>query len=210
MRTNVMSIGKSGMFLLGALLLWGCGDPDTPADVEVTAQGASAPVASVKSQSAETAMSAGGYAPKLVMPGKRPDHVEVPLTAMVLESARIPPESEVNIPAYPGARIMSTMAGGTMSSDGKKVKSLPAMILLANDGLETVLAFYEEQLSDWQYQEMYGNHMFWNGPEGSNPLDIMAGHSAVTLSAIEETEVQRLLWPEVRTRIDIAYDKPRQ
>lgn len=209
MRIRLLGIGGLGMIMLGSTLLWGCGNSDTSID-EASTGTAEAPVTVASSQPApaESVTPTGGYAPKLVMPSKRPDHVEVPLAAMVLKNAQIPAASDVNIPAYPGARILSTMAGGAMQSSSGTAKSLPAMILLTQDSLDSVLAFYKQKLTGWQYQDFYGVHSIWNGPEGSSPMDIMAGHSQVMLSAIEEGEVQRLLWPEMRTKIDIVYDKP--
>ncbi len=100
------------------------------------------------------------------------------------------------------------MAGGQFDSSSGEGVQLPGMILLSSDELDVVLAFYKEKLAGWQYQDFYGIHTFWDGPEGSNPLDIMAGYSMLSLDTIEEGEVQRLLWPEMRTKIDMMYDKP--
>lgn len=198
-----------GISVFAAGTLWGCGDSGSSAD-DAAAQTAaeSAAAATARVAEAEASMPAGGYAPKLSMPSKRPEHVEVPLAEMFLKSAQVPPASDVNIPAYPGARIMSTMAGGRFDSSSGEGKQLPGMVLLSADDVDSVLAYYKEQLAGWQYQDFYGIHTFWNGPEDSNPLDIMAGHSMLSLSELEEGEVQRLLWPEMRSKIDMMYDKP--
>jgi hypothetical protein len=153
-------------------------------------------------------MPPGGYAPKLSMPSNPPDHSEIPIASMFLQSAKIPAAADVNIPRYPDSMIMSTMAANQWSSGDADAKQLPGMILLAPDDIESVMAFYRQKLAGWQYKEFYGVHSFWNGPEGSNPLDITAGHSIVSVSQIEDDSVQRILWPEMRTKIDMMYDKP--
>ena len=153
-------------------------------------------------------MPPGGYAPKLSMPSDPPDHSEVPIAAMFLQSAKVPQASDVNIPRYPDSMIMSTMDASQWSTGDDDAKQLPGMILLAPGDVEAVLAFYKEQLAGWQYEDIYGVHTFWNGPEGSNPLDITAGHSMVSISKIKEDDLQRVLWPEMRTKIDLMYDKP--
>ncbi len=100
------------------------------------------------------------------------------------------------------------MAASNYDSSSGEGTMLPGMTLLSSDDLDTVLTFYTENLAGWQYQDHYGIHTFWDGPEGSNPLDITAGHSILSLMEIEEDDVQRVLWPEMRTKIDMMYDKP--
>ncbi len=197
--------GNFGAALLAAAVLFACGDSGTSTDDTAAKSAAKSTAPAAKTTAA---MPAGGYAPKLTMPKKRPDHVEAPLAEMLLNSAQIPAAGDVNIPAYPGARIVSTMAGGQFNSSAGEGVQLPGMILLSSDELDVVLAFYNEKLAGWQYQDFYGIHTFWDGPEGSNPLDITAGYSMVILDTIEAEEVQRLLWPEMRTKIDMMYDKP--
>lgn len=209
MGVDKRTIRNLGMSMIAATMFYGCGDSGTSAPDTATKSGSADSAAEAAAGTpAESAMPAGAYAPKLTMPRKKPDHVEVPLAEMFLKSAQVPVAANVNIPAYPGARILSTMAGGAFDSSSGEGKSLPGMVLLSSGDLETVLNFYKEQLAGWQYQDFYGVHTFWNGPEGSNPLDIMAGHSMLSLTQIEEGDVQRLLWPEMQTKIDMMYDKP--
>jgi hypothetical protein len=206
---NPRKIRNFSMTLLAAAMFWGCGGPDSSAsDTATQSESGNSATTAADATREESSMPVGGYAPKLTMPSKKPDHVEVPLAEMFLKSATVPAAADVNVPVYPGARIMSTMAGVTFDTDSGEGKSLPGMILLSSGDLESVLAFYQEQLPGWQYKDFFGVHTFWNGPEGSNPLDITAGHSMLSLSELEEGEVQRLLWPEMRTKIDMAYDKP--
>lgn len=193
------SIQNLGMALLAAAVLLACGD-----------SGSSADDASAKSAAkASDSMPAGGYAPKLTMPKKRPDHVEVPLAEMFLNSAQVPAAEDVSIPAYPGAKIVSTMASGQIKSSSGERKSLPGMILLSSDELETVRDYYKDKLADWQFSDSYGLNMFYDGPAGSTMMDIMgSGYPMLTLGEIGEDDVMRLLWPEMRTKIDMVYDKP--
>ncbi|NIO43244.1 MAG: hypothetical protein GTO41_25675 [Burkholderiales bacterium] len=194
-----------GTALIAATVLIACGDSGSPAD-NATAKSAAESTASAGKTN--DAMPAGGYAPKLTMPKKRPDHVEVPLAEMFLNSAQVPAAENVNIPVYPGVKIVSTMAGGQFDSSSGAGVQLPGMVLLSSDELGSILAFYQDKLAGWQHEEFYGIHTFWDGPEGSNAMDITAGYSMLTLGEIEEDDVLRLLWPEMRTKIDMMYDKP--
>jgi len=53
---------------------------------------------------------------------------------------------------------------------------------------------------------MFGAHMFWNGDENSNPLDITGEFSLVSLAPIQEDDTIRAMWPDTRTKIDIRYE----
>ncbi len=200
-------IRNRAILTLAAVLVCACGDSGSSTDDAASQAGAESTAAD-SGRAAEASTPAGGYAPKLVMPKKRPDHVEVPLAEMFLKSAQVPAAADVNIPAYPGAKIVSTMPAAQFESSSGDGKTLPGMVLLSSDEVDTVLVFYKDKLAGWQYKDFYGVHTFWDGPEGSNPLDIMAGHPTLSLAEIEEGDVLRLLWPEVRTKIDMVYDKP--
>lgn len=193
--------------IFAAMISFGCGDSGSSAP-DASAQPKAAAGNTTTTAPAKATMPPGGYAPKLSMPSNPPDHSEIPIASMFLQSAKIPAAADVNIPRYPDSMIMSTMAANQWSSGDADAKQLPGMILLAPDDIETVVAFYRQKLAGWQYKEFYGVHSFWNGPEGSNPLDITAGHSIVSVSQIEDDSVQRILWPEMRTKIDMMYDKP--
>lgn len=195
--------------ILAAAVAWSCGDSGSSTSSD-SAQPKAANTGSEAATSvpAKSTMPPGGYAPKLSMPSSPPDHSEVPIAAMFLQSAKVPAAAEVNIPRYPDSMIMSTMAANQWSTGDAEAKQLPGMILLAPDDPDTVLAYYKEELAGWQYKDFYGVHTLWNGPEGSNPLDITAGHSIVSISQVEDDSVQRALWPEMHTKIDMMYDKP--
>lgn len=192
---------------LATAALYGCGGSDSSSS-DAAKQEEPARAATETAAMDSSALPPGGYAPKLTMPKKRPDHIEVPLAESFLNAATVPAADDVNVPVYPGAKIMSTMAAGQIRSSSGDGKSLAGMSLLIPDDLETALAFYKAQLGGWQYRDVYGVHMFWNGPEGSNPLDISAGYSTISLSELSADSVQRLLWPEMQTKVDMMYDKP--
>lgn len=207
MIANRRTIRNITFTISAAVIFFGCGDSGS-SDPDTSAQPKAAGSDATAAAPTEATMPAGGYAPKLVMPKKRPEHVEVPLAEMFLASAQVPAAADVNIPQYPGARILSTMPAAQFESSSGDGKTLSGMIVLSSDEVDTVLAFYKDSLAGWQYKDFYGVHTFWDGPEGSNPLDVTAGHSTLSLTAIEEGDVLRLLWPEVRTKIDMMYDKP--
>lgn len=206
---SIRTIRNITFAILAAVAVSGCGDSGSSATDSSAQPKASGSEAGTAAQApAKSTMPPGGYAPKLSMPSDPPDHSEVPIAAMFLQSAKVPQASDVNIPRYPDSMIMSTMETGQWSTGDEDAKQLPGMILLAPDDVEAVLAFYKEKLPGWQYKDFYGVHTLWNGPEGSNPLDITAGHSMVSISKIKEDDLQRVLWPEMRTKIDLMYDKP--
>lgn len=209
MIANRATIRSVTFTIAATLILCGCGDSGSSASDSSAQPGSTgSKAASAAPAAAESVMPPGGYAPKLSMPGNPPDHPEVSIAAMFLQSAKVPSAADVNIPRYPASMIMSTMAANQWGGDDSDGKQLPGMILLAPGDLESVLAFYREKLAGWQYKDFYGVHTFWSGPEGSNPLDITAGHSILSISQLEDDGVQRALWPEMRTKIDMMYDKP--
>lgn len=196
-----------GILVLAAGALWGCGDSGSSSDGTMVKSDADSSSAGAPREE-EASMPAGGYAAKLTMPKKLPDHDEVPLAEMFLKAAQVPAAADVNIPAYPDARIVSSMGAMQYSGSSGEGQSLPGMVLLSSDELDAVLAFYKDKLAGWQYQDFYGVHTLWNGPEGSNALDMTAGYSTLSLSEIKADDVFRALWPEMRTKIDVVYDQP--
>ena len=206
---SIRTIRNITFTIFAAMIFFGCGDSGSSASDSSAQPKASGGEKGAATQApAKSTMPPGGYAPKLSMPSNPPDHSEVPIAAMFLQSAKVPAASDVNIPRYPDSMIMSTMSADQWGSDDADTIQLPGIILLAPGDVEAVLAFYKEKLAGWQYKEFYGVHTLWNGPEGSNPLDITAGHSIVSISKIKEDDLQRVLWPQMRTKIDMMYDKP--
>jgi len=146
------------------------------------------------------------YAPMLVIPKKLPDDPGMQMMVMMANNTVMPSASEVNVPLYPGAQVMSAMGSMEMTSNGVKETTLPAMSLLSADETAEIAAFYQENLSGWRYKEFYGMHSFWNGDEDSNPLDITGQFSLVSIVPVSETDTLRAVWPEMKTRIDLRYE----
>lgn len=184
--------------MAAALSLCACGESTPPsAEVSEPAAPASAP---------EPVVSANAYAPVLEVPDELPDDPTVPMAIMMLESAVVPSADDVGIQPYPGAQLMSAMQGMKMSANGEDMTTWPALSMLTNDKTEDVAAFYTEQLPDWRYKDLAGMHMFWNGDENSNPLDISGQFSLVSITPIAEGDTIRAMWPDMRTRVDVRYE----
>jgi len=196
-----MRNAKIRIFTLASLtfslsILLGCGNSDSPAALAAD-QDTDTPAATTRPDA---------YAPMLVIPKKLPDDPGMPMMVMMANNTVMPSASEVNVPLYPGAQVMSAMAGMVMTSNGVKETSLPSMSLLSADEAAEVAAFYHEQLTGWRYKEFYGMHSFWNGDEDSNPMDITGQFSLVSIISVPETDTLREVWPETRTRIDLRYE----
>jgi hypothetical protein len=146
-----------------------------------------------------------GYALKLTVPRDVPSDPAANLMLMAVKTASVPSSSALNVPAYPGARIMSTMGASEMTVNGEKTMMWPSLAMLTNDEISKVAAFYQEKLSGWQHEEIIGNHMFWEGGPGTNPLDISGQFQAVGLVELGDTDTETKIWPGVKTRIDIRY-----
>ena len=181
-----------------ALGLYGCGE-SAPPSAAVAEPETAAPAA-------KPAASADAYVPVLELPGKLPDDPSAQMAVIMLESAEVPSANDVNVAAYPGAQLMSAMKGMKMTANGESMTSWPALSMLSDDDIVDVAAFYTERLSQWRHNEMVGMHMFWNGDENSNPLDITGQFSLVSLAPIPGDDTIRKMWPEMRTRIDVRYE----
>lgn len=186
-----------------ALVLTGaCGGEETAQSAAQTAAGA----AQTMMAAAETP--ADAYAPRLPIPGDLPDDPGAELMVMAMRSVVIPSKSEVGVPAYPGARIMSTMAASTMTVNGEEIETMPALAMLSEDEIADVVKFYMENLEGWHQKEFFGNYMFWDGPADANPLDISLPYPLVGIMALDESSSEAAFWPGVKTRVDIRYRPP--
>ncbi|MFQ5549079.1 MAG: hypothetical protein ACE5FV_12360 [Woeseia sp.] len=182
-----------GALTCGFIFLPACGDSESPTEPAADST-ATAP-----------ATRADGYAPMLTMPETLPDDPGVQMMVMMANNSEVPSASEVNVPAYPDAAVMSTMGPMEMTANDEKITSLPSMAMLSADEVSDVVAFYKERLADWQYKEFVGTHSFWNGGEDSNPLDITGQFSLVVVVPLSETDSARAVWPDMRSRIDLRY-----
>ena len=196
MRTVIIRICVLASLIFGLSILSGCGNSDSP----------SATAADQDTGTPATVTRPDAYAPMLVIPKKLPDDPGMQLMVMMANNTVMPSASEVNVPLYPGAQVMSAMGPMEMMVNDVEETTLPAMSLLSADETAEIAAFYHEQLSGWRHKEFYGMHSFWNGDEDSNPLDITAQFSLVSIVPVSETDTLRAVWPEMRTRIDLRYE----
>jgi hypothetical protein len=196
MRTVITRICILASLVFSFSILSGCGDSDSPPAAAVD-QDTGTPAAVTRPDA---------YAPMLEIPKKLPDDPGMQMMVMMANNTVMPSASEVNVPLYPGAQVMSAMGSMEMTSNGVKETSLPSMSLLSADATAEIAAFYHEQLTGWRYKDFSGMHSFWNGDEDSNPLDITGQFSLVSITPVSETDTLRAVWPETRTRIDLRYE----
>jgi hypothetical protein len=182
-----------------AALLAGCGGEGS-SDAAVAAGSAEARAAGGSSAAPRDA-----YAAKLPIPEEVPDGPGAELGVSMLESAKVPSKSEVGVPAYPGARVMSTMGATAMTVNDERVETLPAMAMLSTDETARVVEFYRGELSGWRHKEFMGSHWFWDGPADHDPMDFTAPYPSVAIMGIDGDDDLALMWPGIRTRIDIKY-----
>jgi hypothetical protein len=175
-----------------------CAGGDTKSDTQTAEAGVG-----VEAAAAQTP--ADAYAPVLPVPKDVPDDPGAKMMAMAMRGVQVPSKSEVGVPAYPDARVMSTMAGQKMMANDEEVEMLPALALLSGDTISDVLAFYTKKLKGWHQKEFFGSYMFWDGPPDADPLDITLPYPLVAIMPLAESGSERTLWPNMKTRIDIRY-----
>jgi len=121
------------------------------------------------------------------------------------ETWKIPGQSEVGIPAYPGAKIVSFQAASQMSANGEDYQTLPTMILVAPDEKTAVTAFYKEQLKDWQYKNSFGMFdVFWTGGD-FNSIDVTDTATKPNVIVQDVLETFKEMMPDAKCQIQIAY-----
>ena len=197
MRTIIVRICILASLIFSVSILSSCGGSDSPAAAAVD-QNTGTPAAAVTRPDA--------YAPMLVIPKKLPDGPGMQMMVMMANNTVMPSASEVNVPLYPEAQVMSAMGAMKMTANGVDETTWPSMSLLSADETAEIAAFYQEQLTGWRYKEFFGMHSFWNGDEDSNPMDITGRFSLVSITPVPETDTLRAVWPETRTRIDLRYE----
>jgi hypothetical protein len=207
MRTVIIRICISTSLIFSLSILSSCGDSDSPA--AAVDQDTGTPAAAVDQNTGTPAAAVtrpDAYAPMLVIPKKLPDDPGMQMMVMMANNTVMPSASEVNVPLYPGAQVMSAMGAMKMTANGVEETTWPSMSLLSADETAEIAAFYQKQLTGWRYKEFFGMHSFWNGDEDSNPMDITGQFSLVSITPVPETDTLRAVWPETRTRIDLRYE----
>lgn len=104
-------------------------------------------------------------------PSSAPDE----MSKLNLVTARIPDESEMTAPAYPGAVIIR-QADNVRSGMGG-TPGLASVELVSTDSEDQVLAFYKEQLEGWTYKKIGNTHYFAReGEVSANPRSAEVPH----------------------------------
>lgn len=101
--------------------------------------------------------------------GDRPKDGAPPAAAA---QARAEAEEAVGSPS--SARIVQSTPAMSATINGKKVKTLPVVIMVSDDQVDEVAGFYEKKLSGWQHKELLGIHMFWEGETEEHFMTVMA------------------------------------
>ena len=144
------------------------------------------------------------YAPKVKAPaGLKPFSAE-DFAVMMVNAAVVPEMSAVNVPPYPGARVLQTVTGFSMTIKGKKVTCFPTIKLLSVDRAEKIVAFYKERLKGYRYSSMLGGdfNFFWVGGKDYNVLDI---NQACVTPRISISPADSKIMPEAKTEIELNY-----
>lgn len=142
------------------------------------------------------------FAPKVTIPKKMENR---DFWVNQINSWKIPSKEDVGIPAYPGALIVQFMEASTMTSNDKKLETLPIIVLETEDEQSKVAAFYKEKLADWKYEnkfEMFD--VFWTGDGEFNFMDIDQAATRPNVQLQNPVDPNRLM-PTSKTRIQIIY-----
>ena len=103
----------------------------------------------------------------------------------------LPSAEDVPFPAYPGAYAV----GHSEGQNG----ILPRMTLLSSDPPETVIAFYQEQLEGWEYENTY----FW--PSDAGDYMDAGGFLIPSIQVLEASNAMRAMMPDAKSDITVAY-----
>lgn len=163
---------------------------------------------------ATTALAATPFAPVLKESPPAPGSQEAKVAALMAKLGpprvrRVPTVQEVEVPAYPGAKI-ETNAGRLAQGNGTYIH-LPQLVLLSADPPRKVAAYYRQRLGSWEVDKdttVIGGRDEWVfvGPW----IDMNDGsqeHDMVTIDTAGDVDRGRYL-PDAKTRIEIDYVPP--
>ena len=124
----------------------------------------------------------------------------------MIESWQIPGKSEVEVPAYPGAVIVSFQDTGKMSANGVDYETLPMMVLATADEPGKVLEFYKENMTDWKYKNSFGiADVFWKGTDDFNSMDVRVAATQPNVTIMEAMAAHTDFFPKAKAVITIVY-----
>ena len=152
------------------------------------------------------AFAGDAYAPKLEAPSNIKEGTPEYLGVMILKSSVVPPKTAVNIPPYPGAKIIQTTQGMEMEINGEKQKCYPYIKMLSKDDGEKIVSFYKEKLKGYKYLDKFGGmiKVFWQGGDDFNPMDMDQRCKTVALQ-VSDGSIFKELMPDVKSVIEITY-----
>lgn len=146
---------------------------------------------------------AGPYAEKVKITSNT-----TPMGQMVIMDSKVPDQTTVGLPPYPGAVIFQTRGAGTMNVNGKDSKSLPYIKLLTSDDMDKVVAWYKDKLSSYYHQKQsfagMSTHVFWKEKGDYNMFDINARMVNENVG-ISDGAIHKDDYPKAKTMIEITY-----
>ena len=119
---------------------------------------------------------------------------------------KTPTKSEVGIPAYPNAYIISIVS----MEDKKSGKSIQVVHLVSADSPEAIKAFYKEKLpgmSGWKFDEVF--EAFHTGDDYTTAMSQLQPYMEimeVSLNANDLKDADPSLKQTLKARIQIAYN----
>ncbi len=119
------------------------------------------------------AFAGDAYAPKVEVPKNVSQNSPQFMSVMMINAAKVPDKSAVEIPAYPKARIYQTRDAGEAIMNDKKVKTLSYIKMLSTDSPDKIVAWYKKQLKGYTFEDVFGmSWVFWKGKGKFNGLDV--------------------------------------
>lgn len=118
----------------------------------------------------------------------------------------MPKKGDVPCPSYPGAYICNYVTGkGTLND---REISTASVVLLSADPVDSVLAFYKDQLPGYSHKEtpmVEDHHFLWEGG-ADDYQDAMSGFiPSIVIESPLGFEFYMMLMPEARAQITISY-----
>ena len=136
------------------------------------------------------------FAPVPEVPQRVPDRQFYTLVLKNLEE-RIPDNKAVGIPRYPDATAVSL---------GKGKGNFHVLYLASDDVAEKVVAFYKNQLSDWNYGQKDESTWFWQGEAKLETVSSWElGLPAVRIRSLKVEYFDKTITPRAKTRISVQY-----
>ena len=113
------------------------------------------------------------YASKVDVPKNVDPNSPQYMSVRIINAAKVPDKSAVEIPSYPGAKVFQSKIADEMRANNKTYKTFPYIKLLSIDPPDKIVAWYKTQLKGYTYQDVFGvAWVFWKGEGKFNGMDI--------------------------------------